>query len=112
MTRRHFQELVKEINSELKWCNPIPFSARSGLQLTTRETPKASFTRILESLGSGPIEKHFQVPYEKAIRAIKECLSAVRTPKASEHGSLAWLDHERGYGFIDYEEARQFFSFL
>ena len=106
MTRRSVEERVKEINSATGV--PIPFSARSVFSVNDARDAERRVFENLDSFRIRSDREFFQVPYEKAIRAIKECLSEFGLLKRP-NGSLAWLDHERGYGFIDYDGGQTVF---
>ena len=106
MTQRPVEERVREINSATGV--PIPFSARGVFRVKdARDAERRVFER-LDSFRIRSDREFFQIPYEEAVKSIRECLSEFRL-RESPQGTLVWLNQEKGYGFLDYDGGQSVF---
>ena len=105
MTQRPVEERVKEINSATGI--PIPFAARDVFRVNNaREAERRVFDQ-LDPYRVRSDREFFQMPYEDAMKSIRECLRESGLRERAQ-GTLVWLDQNRGYGFLDYDEQSVF----
>lgn len=109
MTQRSVEERVKEINSATGVA--IPFSARGVFLVNDARVAERRVFERLDSFRIRSDREFFQLPFHEASIAIRECLNGFGL-KERPKGKVAWIDHVKGYGFLDYDQGQSVFLHL